>query len=161
MSGRGTILAIVLAACSGQAGCRHPPAPTAELPEEKDAGAEPAAALTTEVEDMWEDERLEMVAEQIEARGISDARVLDAMRKVPRHSFVPEQWASQSYEDHPLPIGWGQTISQPYIVAVMSAALELEGDEKVLEVGTGSGYQAAILSVLAKEEKYHIGYLKS
>jgi protein-L-isoaspartate(D-aspartate) O-methyltransferase len=73
------------------------------------------------------------------------------MRKVPRHLFVPAGYQDQAYEDHPLPIGQGQTISQPYIVAVMSEAMELTGEEKVLEVGTGSGYQAAILSLLAKE----------
>lgn len=92
-----------------------------------------------------------MVKNQIEARGVSDARVLNAMRSVERHKFVPGQHLSSAYEDHPLPIGHGQTISQPYIVALMTELCELKGDEKVLEIGTGSGYQAAVLSLLAKE----------
>ncbi|RYD48630.1 MAG: protein-L-isoaspartate(D-aspartate) O-methyltransferase, partial [Verrucomicrobiaceae bacterium] len=92
-----------------------------------------------------------MVAEQIERRGVKDPRVLEAMRKVPRHEFVPEEGRLEAYDDRPLPIGHGQTISQPYIVALMTEALGLKGTEKVLEVGTGSGYQAAVLSGLAKE----------
>ena len=92
-----------------------------------------------------------MVAEQIERRGVKDPRVLEAMRKVPRHEFVPEDGRHEAYDDRPLPIGHGQTISQPYIVAFMTEALGLKGTEKVLEVGTGSGYQAAVLSGLAKE----------
>jgi len=92
-----------------------------------------------------------MVKNQIEARGVSDARVLSAMRSVERHKFVPGQHLSSAYEDHPLPIGHGQTISQPYIVALMTELCELKGDEKVLEIGTGSGYQAAVLSLLARE----------
>lgn len=93
--------------------------------------------------------REEMVERQIERRGVRDRSVLRAMRTVPRHLFVPEELRSQAYGDFPLPIGHGQTISQPYIVALMSEALELGGDEKVLEIGTGSGYQAAILGELA------------
>ena len=92
-----------------------------------------------------------MVQTQIAARGIKDPRVLEAMRKVPRHLFVEEALKDQAYGDYPLPIGEGQTISQPYIVALMTEALELKGPEKVLEVGTGSGYQAAILAELAKQ----------
>ncbi len=92
-----------------------------------------------------------MIAEQIEARGLYDPRVLEAVAQVPRHLFVPEEYRSAAYDDCPLPIGWGQTISQPYIVALMTAVLGLCGDERVLEVGTGSGYQAAILSRLARE----------
>ena len=95
--------------------------------------------------------RENMVKKQIEARGVSDRRVLAAMRSVERHRFVPDQHITTAYEDHPLPIGYGQTISQPYIVALMSELLRLDGDEKVLEIGTGSGYQAAVLSLLAKE----------
>ena len=95
--------------------------------------------------------RQRMVAEQIEARGIADARVLEAMRAVERHLFVPRDLLSRAYGDSPLPIGEGQTISQPYIVALMSESLKLKGTERVLEIGTGSGYQAAILSRLAKE----------
>ena len=92
-----------------------------------------------------------MVQTQIESRGIKDKKVLEAMRKVPRHLFVPENMRRYSYQDEPLPIGEGQTISQPYIVAYMSEALSLKGDEKVLEVGTGSGYQAAVLAEIVKE----------
>jgi protein-L-isoaspartate(D-aspartate) O-methyltransferase len=90
-----------------------------------------------------------MVAAQIAARGVSAPRVLAAMRKVPRHLFVPEQSLGQAYGDHPVPIGHGQTISQPYIVAFMTEAVGLRGGETVLEVGTGSGYQAAILAEIA------------
>ncbi len=92
-----------------------------------------------------------MVREQIESRGVTNAPVLAAMRKVPRHEFVPEQWAVAAYEDHPLPIGYGQTISQPYIVALMTELVQPTAGAKVLEVGTGSGYQAAILAEVGAE----------
>lgn len=92
-----------------------------------------------------------MVKTQLESRGIKDKRVLDAFRKVKRHLFVPKSYRKEAYGDYPLPIGEGQTISQPYMVAVMTELLKLKGDERVLEIGTGSGYQAAILSILAKE----------
>jgi protein-L-isoaspartate(D-aspartate) O-methyltransferase len=92
-----------------------------------------------------------MVRTQIAGRGVRDARVLEAMRTVPRHRFVPQRHAKEAYADHPLPIGHDQTISQPYIVAYMTEALGLRGDERVLEIGTGSGYQAAVLSVLVRE----------
>ena len=92
-----------------------------------------------------------MIDEQIAARDIKDPRVLDAMKRVPRHEFVPEALRGVAYQDSPLPIGHQQTISQPYIVAFMSEALALEPSHKVLEIGTGSGYQAAILGELAKE----------
>jgi protein-L-isoaspartate(D-aspartate) O-methyltransferase len=95
--------------------------------------------------------REEMVENQIKDRGVTDERVLEALRKVPRHEFIQENHQSEAYDDHPLPIGNGQTISQPYIVALMTEQLELKGGEKVLEIGTGSGYQAAILAELAKE----------
>ena len=94
--------------------------------------------------------RQAMVAQQIRARGISDSKVLNAMEQVPRHVFVPGDIRSQAYADHPLPIGEGQTISQPYIVALMTESLGLTGSEKVLEIGTGSGYQAAILSKIVE-----------
>ena len=94
--------------------------------------------------------RVRMVEEQLRRRGVKDPRVLSAMESVPRHLFVLPEYAAVAYDDHPLPIGYDQTISQPYIVAVMTEALELEPDDRVLEIGTGSGYQAAILSVLAK-----------
>jgi protein-L-isoaspartate(D-aspartate) O-methyltransferase len=96
-------------------------------------------------------ERSEMVKHQIEARGVRDARVLEAMRSVPRHEFVPQSALSRAYSDQPLPIGNRQTISQPYIVAAMSELLRLEPGDKVLEVGTGSGYQAAVLSKLVSQ----------
>jgi protein-L-isoaspartate(D-aspartate) O-methyltransferase len=92
-----------------------------------------------------------MVASQIAARGIADRRVLAAMQLMPRHAFVPASETDVAYEDRPLPIGAGQTISQPYIVALMSEALGLGGHERVLEIGTGSGYQTAILAALARE----------
>ena len=99
----------------------------------------------------FEDARRRMVEEQLAARGIKDPRVLDAFRAVPRHLFVPEEAQSLAYEDGPLPIGDGQTISQPVMTALMVAALRLQGHERVLEIGTGSGYQTAILSLLALE----------
>jgi protein-L-isoaspartate(D-aspartate) O-methyltransferase len=92
-----------------------------------------------------------MVNYQIRARGIKDKQVIDAMLKVPRHLFVPKAHIKYSYRDHPIPIGYGQTISQPYIVALMTELLKLNKDDKVLEVGTGSGYQAAILSKIVKK----------
>jgi protein-L-isoaspartate(D-aspartate) O-methyltransferase len=103
-----------------------------------------------EDESYYADLRQRMINEQIIARGIQDERVLEALKKVPRHWFVPEEYAHIAYSDSPLPIGNGQTISQPYIVALMTELLELEGDETVLEVGTGSGYQAALLAHLAQ-----------
>lgn len=95
--------------------------------------------------------RERMVREQIEARGVSDKAVLNAMRKLPRHLFVEEALAAKAYTDAPLPIGEGQTISQPYIVALMSELLEVEPGMKVLEIGTGSGYQAAVLAEMGAE----------
>jgi protein-L-isoaspartate(D-aspartate) O-methyltransferase len=96
-------------------------------------------------------ERDVMVWSQIAARGVRDRRVLEAMRAVPRHLFVPQSYSAEAYDDYPLPIGSGQTISQPYIVAFMAEALALKGSERVLEIGTGSGYQTAVLSLLAQE----------
>jgi len=108
------------------------------------------AADRAEDEDFAE-ARERMVREQIEARGVRDPRVLAALRTIPRHEFVPPAQRDHAYEDRPLSIGEGQTISQPYIVAVMTELLELDGSEKVLEIGTGSGYQAAVLGRLARE----------
>lgn len=99
----------------------------------------------------YEYERKLMVEEQLKVRGIADIRVLEAMAAVPRHLFVDEHLEDKAYEDCALPIGEGQTISQPYMVASMTELLELKGDEKVLEIGTGSGYQSAVLSMLASE----------
>jgi protein-L-isoaspartate(D-aspartate) O-methyltransferase len=101
--------------------------------------------------DGYVEPRRRMVEKQLRKRGIKDERVLQAMATVPRHDFVPPQLREVAYSDEPLGIGAGQTISQPYIVATMSAALHLSGSEKVLEIGTGSGYQAAVLSLLVKE----------
>lgn len=126
-------------------------------------------------EDAWaEQAREEMVRIQIEGRGVKDARVLEAMRRVPRHEFVPTSLVRDAYLDRPLPIGSGQTISQPYIVALMSELLGLEGGEMVLDVGTGCGYQAAVLAEMgarvvsleilpelaleAKERLHRLGY---
>jgi protein-L-isoaspartate(D-aspartate) O-methyltransferase len=97
------------------------------------------------------EERRLMVENQIRKRGVTDERVLQAMTAVPRHEFVPAFWIHQAYADEPLPIGHGQTISQPYIVAAMVASLGLNGSENVLEIGAGCGYQAAVVSLLAKE----------
>jgi protein-L-isoaspartate(D-aspartate) O-methyltransferase len=108
-------------------------------------------ADATGAQDTMAAARSRMVDDQIRARGISDARVLDAMRRVPRHLFVPPAEQSRAYDDSPLPIGFGQTISQPYIVAYMSETLRLAPEHKVLEIGTGSGYQAAVLAELTRE----------
>jgi protein-L-isoaspartate(D-aspartate) O-methyltransferase len=115
--------------------------------------ASPPAPVTTlgATDDPFAEEREQMVSSQIEGRGFDDHAVLAAMRTTPRHGFVPDEYVGQAYEDHPLPIGYGQTISQPYIVAIMSAALEVEPGDKVLEVGTGSGYQAAVLADMGLE----------
>ena len=103
------------------------------------------------IEDQFAAAGERMVAEQIRARGVADPRVLAALRRVPRHRFIPEHLWSQAYADYPLPIGEDQTISQPYIVALMTEILELKETDRVLEVGTGSGYQAAILAELAAQ----------
>ena len=101
--------------------------------------------------DRFQKQRTRMVETQIRARGITDEAVLKVMAKIPRHFFVDEGLIEQAYNDNPLPIGQSQTISQPYIVALMTAALNLTGKEKVLEIGTGSGYQTAILAELAEQ----------
>jgi protein-L-isoaspartate(D-aspartate) O-methyltransferase len=99
----------------------------------------------------WKEARLRMVEEDLKGRDITDPRVLEVMGRLPRHLFVEERLRGSAYEDHPLPIGEGQTISQPYVVALMTQALGLTGEEKVLEIGTGSGYQAAVLGELVRE----------
>jgi protein-L-isoaspartate(D-aspartate) O-methyltransferase len=113
------------------------------------AGAREAAA--DDDEDPHTAARETMVQRQIEDRGVMDPAVLAAMRAVPRHRFVPDEYDDQAYLDHPLPIGENQTISQPYIVALMTEVLRLEPDDRVLEIGTGSGYQAAVLGEIAAE----------
>ena len=121
------------------------------------AGPAPGTAVDTSgTPDPYITAREAMVRDQIEQRGVTDAAVLAAMRRVPRHEFVPPEYLPDAYADHPLPIGYGQTISQPYIVALMSEALQLQGDlrshgDRVLEIGTGSGYQAAVLAEMGAE----------
>lgn len=110
----------------------------------------PPPALPTLTPDQFSAQRQAMVAEQIRARDVRDAEVLRAMETVPRHEFVPDDWRAQAYADHPLPIGYGQTISQPYIVAVMTELAQIKRGDRVLEIGTGSGYQAAILAMLTE-----------
>ena len=105
----------------------------------------------TDETDKYTEFRNNMVDYQIIARGITDKKVIDTMRKVPRHEFVDQSLKDSAYTDHPLSIGMGQTISQPYVVALMTESLELTGSERALEIGTGSGYQAAILSEIVKE----------
>jgi protein-L-isoaspartate(D-aspartate) O-methyltransferase len=112
-------------------------------------GPEAFAAKADDAEFLYE--RTSMVKNQIAERGISDRRVIEAMMSVPRHKFVPDKYITKAYDDNPLPIGYGQTISQPYIVAYMTEVLNLNKNSTVLEVGTGSGYQAAILSPLVKK----------
>lgn len=127
--------------------CAEAPASTQEASQTESSQAE-------QVE--YEEQRLRMVETTIEQRGVTDEQVLEAMRTVPRHEFVPSDVRDLAYGDHPLPIGYGQTISQPYIVAWMTELLELEPGEKVLEIGTGSGYQAAVLAELEGIEVYSI-----
>jgi len=97
-------------------------------------------------DDKYEIRRIKMVETQIRNRGVTNSEVLNAMKKVPRHLFVPEEYADEAYNDYPLPLGYGQTISQPFIVAYMTEAVRPSGKKKVLEIGTGSGYQAAVLA---------------
>jgi len=136
---RTTVIAGAFWAAVMAAGCRSEPARSA------------AANSTTAVTDSFAARRQAMVERQIEARGIKSPAVLTAMRKVFRHRFVPAGGVNFAYEDHPLPIGLQQTISQPYIVAYMTEAAEISPNDKVLEIGTGSGYQAAILGEVARE----------
>jgi protein-L-isoaspartate(D-aspartate) O-methyltransferase len=110
-----------------------------------------AARCASQGEEAYDEPRRLMVEEQLRDRDIEDPRVLAAMGRVPRHLFVPSALRFRAYADHPLPIGNGQTISQPYIVALMTQLAEVEADDVVLEIGTGSGYQAAVLSEIAKE----------
>jgi protein-L-isoaspartate(D-aspartate) O-methyltransferase len=125
--------------------------PACAQPGGKDATPAPSGIREDEAKDFFAEARMNMVDVQIIPRGIHDARVIAAMSNVPRHHFVPEEYRSQAYEDHPLPIGHGQTISQPYIVALMTEQLALQPGEKVLEIGTGSGYQAAVLAELSNQ----------
>ncbi len=136
------------------AGCTPTSLVTPSTQAEDDAGdSAPEENVTDPVSDQetYAQERDAMVDSQIEARGVSNPLVLKAMRAVPRHEFVTADYLDQAYDDHPLPIGHGQTISQPYIVAWMSELLEVEPGDKVLEIGTGSGYQAAVLAEMGVE----------
>ncbi len=124
--------------------------PARRLPPAVSPSPTGAAALRL-TPDPYRSARSHMVEDQIAARGVKDRRVLEAMKNVPRHLFVPENYVDHAYDDTPLPIGFGQTISQPYIVAVMSELLEVEPGDRVLEIGTGSGYQAAVLAEMGME----------
>ncbi len=125
------------------------PRTESEIERYRDEANGPDADLREEVK--WKERRDAMVTSTIESRGVTDPDVLKAMRNVPRHLFVPREMRGKAYTDQPLPIGYGQTISQPYIVAYMTEILELEPGDKVLEVGTGSGYQAAVLAEITDE----------
>jgi protein-L-isoaspartate(D-aspartate) O-methyltransferase len=114
----------------------------------------PAKTLASTLDPYFESRQ--QLVDEIKALGVQDEEVLQAMNDVPRHEFVPTDYLDQAYDDHPLPIGFGQTISQPYIVAWMTQLLELQPGEKVLEIGTGSGYQAAVLAELNQVEVYTI-----
>jgi protein-L-isoaspartate(D-aspartate) O-methyltransferase len=148
--------ALLFAGCSGE----QEPSQSTQLemtsePQFEKTSATPTYSLET-TEDPFVEARQNMVENTIESRGVKNPDVLRAMRDVPRHEFVPDDYISQSYADHPLPIGYGQTISQPYIVALMTELLELQTGEKVLEIGTGSGYQAAVLGELGYVDVYSI-----
>jgi len=108
------------------------------------------ACAPAQIDNSWQMQAEKMVKTQIVSRGVTDQRLLKVMRETPRHLFVPRSYNNQAYQDGPLPIGYQQTISQPYIVALMTELLQLNGDERVLEIGTGSGYQAAVLAQLVK-----------
>ena len=138
------VLVLLVGACS--AASRPTPSPT--LPASPAPGVSPAPSPTA---DPYAQQREALIRDTIIARGVSDPAVLAAMRAVPRHLFVPQEYLDQAYADHPLPIGYGQTISQPFIVAWMTELLELEPDDRVLEVGTGSGYQAAVLAEIVDQ----------
>jgi protein-L-isoaspartate(D-aspartate) O-methyltransferase len=148
------LIALALGACQPPV---LPQQPTAILADGTGIQSTPITSVTPAMptEDFMV-ERLELVANTIESRGVKDLDVLRAMRTVPRHEFVPEDLLAYAYEDHPLPIGYGQTISQPYVVAWMTELVELKPGEKVLEIGTGSGYQAAVLAELGFVEVYSI-----
>jgi len=138
-------LVVMLAACGvAKTLPAESPVPAAETATRP---PRPSPAVTAgPLPDPFVERRQAMVENQIEARDLSDPAVLEAMRTVPRHLFVPVEYLDQAYNDHPLPIGYGQTISQPYIVALMTDLIDLRPGERVLEIGTGSGYQAAILA---------------
>ncbi|MBS1249767.1 MAG: Protein-L-isoaspartate O-methyltransferase [Chloroflexi bacterium] len=129
-------------------GCSTPTPTVTESPTEAETSEKSAPTPTSSA---FDNARAHMVETQIKARGVTDPAVLAAMENVPRHEFVPDRYWDQAYADHPLPIGHGQTISQPYIVALMSETLGIQAGDRVLEVGTGSGYQAAVLAEMSVE----------
>jgi protein-L-isoaspartate(D-aspartate) O-methyltransferase len=137
------VFASALSACAPQATPSTTSAP-GDFPQP--TASETAQTVPSSTPDSFTNARLRMVAEDIEARGISDAAVLATMRATPRHEFVLDRYLDQAYADHPLPIDYGQTISQPYIVALMTELLNVQAGDRVLEIGTGSGYQAAVLA---------------
>ncbi len=145
-------IGLLLAACG-------PPEPALKPAASEGAPTSTAPATptpTAKAIDPFAEARHDLVRQYVEGAGIKDQNVLRAMYSVPRHEFVPSDYLDQAYDDHPLPIGYGQTISQPYIVAWMTELLELEPGDKVLEIGTGSGYQAAVLAELGYVEVYTI-----
>ncbi len=143
---RTALLALCMLVLLVAPACGPLPTPTQPFPPTETPAPSPPAP-----EDPYADLRRWMVETQIAARGVQEPRVLEAMSTVPRHFFVPADYLPQAYEDHPLPIGYGQTISQPYIVALMTEMLDPQPGDVVLEVGTGSGYQAAVLSLLVEQ----------
>ncbi len=145
--------AFLLACALALTACASRPAPTVTIAPSPSASEptrtpSPTPGAPPTALDAYQEQRLEMVRSQIERRGVANPQVLEAMRAVPRHRFVPEEWRAQAYADHPLPIGYNQTISQPYVVAWMTELLRVGAGDKVLEIGTGSGYQAAVLAEL-------------
>lgn len=149
-------LLIIVASTIVASACRSEPSPAEPAPPR---GRAPAAGVPAHEID-WSTARDQMVDDSIVARGVSDPRVLRAMRRVPRHELVPPALRYRAYEDRSLPIGYAQTISQPYVVAAMTEAAQLTAGERVLEVGTGSGYQAAVLAELGDVEVYSIEILE-
>jgi protein-L-isoaspartate(D-aspartate) O-methyltransferase len=141
----------VLAASAYATWRLRPASPAPETAPSPSPSPVTAASTVAAAEEAFTAKRREMVESTIKARGVSDPLVVQAMETVPRHRFVPENYLHQAYADHPLPIGHGQTISQPYVVALMTELLGLSAGERVLEIGTGSGYQAAILAELVDE----------
>jgi len=152
------LLGLLLAGCVGlsEEVTGPPPAPSPTTVQPATAPPPALATFPPPTEEAFTQARLAMVERTIEARGVRNPDVLRVMRTVPRHRFVLPQYLDQAYADHPLPIGYGQTISQPYIVAWMTELLELKPGDKVLEIGTGSGYQAAVLAELGYVDVYTI-----
>lgn len=143
------LILVLLALVAAPVVRAEPPEATVLLRSE--AGTQRVELPVFEKDEAMAKQRSRMVRDQIESRGITEQNVLDALARVPRHRFVPQELTQRAYQDSPLPIGHGQTISQPYIVALMTDTLQLDADDRVLEVGTGSGYQAAILAELVRE----------